>query len=216
MLPLGAWRCWGTFWSSSGGLGWPLRALVVFPGKGVPGQAAARRFGGLRCARPPLRCSLSWPAVGTRFSRCARFAQTTPAIVMTKRAARAATRAALLGASHARRSLPGHDFAAEVSACEGPNARAPSRLPAAARWPVGGLSAQPRSAGMTARARSAPRPHTHRSCPSETSAAREASSAVGPAFRASQGSPKGQAVLPTHGLPRSGCGQPHERAKRLN
>ncbi len=80
-------------------------------GKGAPGQAAALRLGGRRCAPTPLRCSVSWPRRRTHCVRCAHFVQTTATSQTTMRAARAATRPALLGASEARLRLPGRAFA---------------------------------------------------------------------------------------------------------
>ncbi len=74
-------------------------------GKGVPGQAAALRFGGQRCAPSALRCSVSRPPRRTHFVHTAATSQP------TKRASRVAAHPALLGASEARCSLPDHAIA---------------------------------------------------------------------------------------------------------
>ena len=58
-------------------------------GKGAPGQSAALRCGGRRCASTPLRCSNPRPRRATRSAPCGRCAQTGAPSLMTKRAARA-------------------------------------------------------------------------------------------------------------------------------
>jgi len=84
-------------------------------GKVAPGQAAPLRLGGRRCAPTPLRCSVAWPVAKlTALTSFAAFKQTATSQLL-KRAARAATRPAMLGASEALRSLPGRAFAATVA-----------------------------------------------------------------------------------------------------
>eukprot|EP01137_Pigoraptor_chileana_P030765 Opistho-2@17707 len=61
----------------------------------------------------------------------------------------------------------------------------------------GGAYAVPRSAGWSARARSALRDLTGGSCLNGAGAARAVSSAAGPAIRASQGTPKGHGIEAT-------------------
>jgi hypothetical protein len=167
--------------------GWAVSALS---------QAAARRGGRCRaggqdgavCAEAPtpLRCSGSWPHGKTRYAGCARCAQTLAVSQLTKRAARA-----------------GH----EPSAPRRPRLP-PSPTPPAAQAPALVLGddprrlfakagavgrcrafAQPRSAGLSARARSALRGLTHGNCLSAAGRARVASFAVGPEARAPQGTP---------------------------
>jgi len=58
-------------------------------GKGAPGQSAALRCGGRRCASTPLRCSNPRPRRATRSAPCGRCAQTGAPSLMTRRAARA-------------------------------------------------------------------------------------------------------------------------------
>ena len=65
-------------------------------GKGAYGRPAALRWSGLRCASAALRCSVSWPRRRNRFVRCAHCARTAATSQLTIRAARAATRPALL------------------------------------------------------------------------------------------------------------------------
>jgi len=82
--------------------------------KGVPGQAAPLHLGGRRCAPTALRFSVAWPVAKlTALTSSAAFKQAATS-QLTKRAARAATRPAMLGASEALRSLPERAFAATV------------------------------------------------------------------------------------------------------
>ena len=75
-------------------------------GKAGSGQAAALRWSGRRCAPTALRCSVSWPVAKlTALTSFAPFKQTATS-QFTKRAARAATSPALLGAPQARCGLP--------------------------------------------------------------------------------------------------------------
>ena len=64
------------------------------------------------CVSTALRCALSRLHRGTHFVRCALAVRTTAMKMLTKRAARAAVKAVLLGAAEARRSPPGHSIAA--------------------------------------------------------------------------------------------------------
>ena len=217
-VPCGFWTSIGTSFERvclvSAGVR-PLRAGVAVPGKGAPGQAAPRRFGGPRCARAPLRCSPPWPAAELASLAEARFAQTAAASLMWMRAdARGhggcAPRRLSCALQPARARLCSRDLRPR-------NVRTPTLPSAAARQPVGGLYAQPSSAGMPARARSAPRPHTRRSCLSEASFSERSEFCGGAGIPSNAGQPRrGQASLPAHGLPRSGRGQGHERAPRTN
>ena len=129
----------------------------------------------------------------THYASCARCVQTTAASQITKRAARADPGPALLVATEiapAGYRLPRVpplssllDKNLDVSA----KARAGSRRRA---------SAQPRSAGLVARARSALRYLTRRGCLNGANAVRAVSSAAGPRDRAPQGTlaKRGQAV----------------------
>ncbi len=94
-------------------LGRSSRALrgVGWCGKGGLGQAAVLRLGGRRRAPTPLRCSVSWPRRGTHCAPCSRSVQTAAPSQTTMRAARAAPRPVLLGASEARLHLPEPAFA---------------------------------------------------------------------------------------------------------
>jgi len=120
----------------------------------------------------------------TRFVRCAHCAQTAAASQMTKRAARAATCPALLGASHARPAEPARAFAEPASVLGMPSriSRACSVVRLRGRWSsAGAISAATSSAGSgSARAQRALRDLTHRGCLSAVSAANEASSAMRP------------------------------------
>ena len=146
-------------------------------GKGAPGQAAALRFGGRRCAPTPLRCSVSWPRRRTHFAPCGRCVQTTATSQMTMRAARAATSPALLGASEARRSLPGRAFAEPLVVCATRNATGGLR---GRRCPLGAISVATRSAAPGSARASALRDLTCRSCLNAATAGRVVSSAARP------------------------------------
>ncbi len=110
------------------------------------------------------------------------------------------------------RRLAGHAAALEWCGFKCTHAAAVS-----AKVRVGGWRrafAQPRSAGLAARARSALRALTRRNCLSEASAARAASFATGPQDRASQGTlaQRGQAIeAPTAARPRL-CSHPWSSA----
>ena len=83
--------------------------------KAAPGQAAPLHLGGRRCASTALRFSVAWPVAKlTALTSFAAFRQTATS-QLWMRAARAATRPAMLGASEALRSLPGRAFAATVA-----------------------------------------------------------------------------------------------------
>ena len=82
-------------------------------------QSCARAFCGAslqrsHCVSTALRCALSRLHRGTHCVRFALAVRTTAMKVLTKRAARAAVKAVLLGAAEAHRSPPEHSFA-EVS-----------------------------------------------------------------------------------------------------
>ena len=80
-------------------------------GIGACGQAYALRWSGRRCATTALRCSVSWPVAElTALTSFAPFKQAATS-QLTKRAARAATSPALLGAPEAHSSLPARAFA---------------------------------------------------------------------------------------------------------
>ena len=79
--------------------------------KVAPRQAAPLHLGGRRCASTALRFSVAWPVAKlTALTSFAAFRQTATS-QLWMRAARAATRPAMLGASEALRSLPGRAFA---------------------------------------------------------------------------------------------------------
>jgi hypothetical protein len=83
--------------------------------KAAPGQAAPLHLGGRRCASTALRFSVAWPVAKlTALTSFAAFRQTATS-QLWMRAARAATRPAMLGASEALRSLPGRAFAGTVA-----------------------------------------------------------------------------------------------------
>jgi hypothetical protein len=86
---------------------------------------------------------------------------------------------------------------------------------AGGRWRA---SAQPRSAGVPARARTRAHQHlTHGGCSSAANEVSVASSAVGPGLRASQGTPKGQAAKrhrpPAHAFARAETTTPNAAAR---
>jgi hypothetical protein len=146
-------------------------------GKGACGQAATLHWSGLRFAATALRCSVSWPRRRTHSARFALFAQTTATSQTTKRASRAATSPALLGAPEARRNLPARAFA-DTAAVFPTNATAGGlrggRCPAGAIW-VATSSAGPGSARA-----SAPRHLTRRGCLNAANAVSAVSSAARP------------------------------------
>ena len=147
-------------------------------GKGAPGQAAALRLGGRRCAPTPLRCSVSWPRRSTHCVRCALSAQTDATSQSLMRAARAATSPALLGASEARCGLPGRAFADTLAVFAG---NSKPRGLRGRRCPAGAISVATSSAGPgSARAQRALRQLTRRVCLSGESAANAVSSAARP------------------------------------
>ena len=146
-------------------------------GKGAPGQAAALRFGGRRCAPTPLRCSVSWPRRRTHFAPCGRCVQTTATSQKTMRAARAATSPALLGTSEAHRSLPGRAFAEPVVVCGTKRTMGGLR---GRRCALGAISVATRSAAPGSARASALRDLTCRSCLNAATAGRVVSSAARP------------------------------------
>lgn len=145
-------------------------------GKGVPGQAAALRLRGLRCAPTALRCSGCRPRRGTHFAHCVRSVQTTATSQFLMRAARAANSLPLLGASQARHSLPERAFADSVFVV------VEKQPPQASRQAVSGggelCGDEKRRPGVVAR--SALRPLTRRGCLNAVSAANRVSSATRP------------------------------------
>ena len=144
-------------------------------GKGACGLGRACDFGGRRM-RADSPAMLGHAACRrTRFVRCAHCAQTAAASQMTKRAARAATSPALLGALHACRGLPERVFAelAVVRATGSRIGRARSTVQLRGRRSsAGAISAATSSAGPgSARAQHALRHLTHRGCLNEASSA---------------------------------------------
>ena len=142
--------------------------------RGRAGCAAPRK-------RPPLRCGC--PAmlglVARRRTRCVRFAlyaRTTSTSQSTKRAARAATSPALLGASQARRSLPTHTFARSAVICACPRTTGASRQAVFDGGDLWGDEERRAPVG----ARSALRRLTRRSCLNEESEANVVSSSTRP------------------------------------
>ncbi len=129
-------------------------------GKGAPGQPAALRRGGLRCAATALRCSGSWPRRRTHYAHCVSSVQTTATGQPTKRAARAATSPVLLGAPQARCRLAGRALADTGFGFP------PNRPAGGARQAVCGggdfWGGEERRGGVGAR--SALRPPTRRAC----------------------------------------------------
>jgi len=114
----------------------------------------------------------------THYVRCAYCVQTAATSQLTKRAARAATSPALLGASEALRVLPTRTFADTVLAFDRHATVGDLR---GRRYPAGAISAATRSAGPgSARAQRVLRELTHRSCLSAVSEANAASSAMRP------------------------------------
>jgi hypothetical protein len=163
------------------GLGSLLLSDVSFScsprrGKGASGQAYALRWSGLRFASAALRCSVSWPRRSTPCVRCALSAQTDATSQMTKRAARAATSPALLGAPQARSSLPERTFAEPVSAF------VPKSTSSVARQavPGGGDLCGDEEHRFEVGARSAHQHLTRRVCLTGESAANAGSSAARP------------------------------------
>ena len=145
-------------------------------------RVRAGRSASLR--RPALRagCHAMLGLVARRRTHCVRFAlcvQTTAPSQRTKRAARAATSPALLGASEARCNLPGRASAATAMVFDDPHATTGGLR--GRRYPAGAISVATSSAGPgSARAQRALRPLTRRSCLSAESAANAASSAARP------------------------------------
>ena len=135
------------------------------------------RLDGRRCAPTALRCSVSWPRRRTHCVRCAHCVQTAATSQKTMRAARAATSPVLLGASQARRSLPGRAFAepvvvfapqATTGGCRG------------RRCPLGAISGATRSAAPGSARASALRELTCRGCLNAATAGSAVSSAARP------------------------------------
>ena len=145
--------------------------------QGASGQAAALRLGGRCCAPTALRCSVSWPRRRTHCAPCGRCVQTAATSQKTMRAARAATSPALLGASQARRSLPGRAFAepAVVFAPQATTGGCRGR-----RCPLGAISVATRSAAPGSARASALRELTCRGCLNAATAGSAVSSAARP------------------------------------
>ena len=158
-----------TFAVCCAGLGWR--------GKGMPGQAAALRFGGRRVAPTPLRCSVSWPRRRTHCAPCGRCVRTTSTSQTTMRAARAATSPVLLGTSEARLRLPGRAFAEPAVSCVSRRTHGGTR---GGRCPLGAISGATRSAAPGSARTSAPRELTCRGCLNAAPAGSEVSSAARP------------------------------------
>ena len=152
------------------------------------------------CVSTALRCSLSRLHRGTHCVRFALAVRTTAMKVLTKRAARAAVKAVLLGAAEARRSPPEHSFA------QGWFLFAANSKPGCSRKLVPGSHAGPKTKSLHSResvpgggdlcggeehragvgARSALRQHSHRGCLNGESEANKVSSAVPTPARAPQ------------------------------
>jgi len=152
-------------------------AGCVGRGKGTPGQAAALRLGGRRCAPTPLRCSVSWPRRRTHYAPCGRCVRTASTSQKTMRAARAATSPVLLGTSEARLRLPGRAFAEPAVAC---GTRRTSGGLRGRRCPRGAISVATRSAAPGSARASALRGLTCRGCSNAATAGRAVSSAARP------------------------------------
>ena len=161
-----------------------LNLVVRFRARRWARQRRVRAGRSASLRRPALRagCPAMLGLVARRRTHCVRFAlcvQTTAPSQRTKRAARAATSPALLGASEARCSLPGRAFATTEVALDHPHA--PTGGLRGRRYPAGAISVATSSAGPgSARAQRALRPLTRRSCLSAVSAANAASSAARP------------------------------------
>ena len=168
--------------------------------KAGSGQAAALRWSGRRCAPTALRCSVSWPVAKlTALTSFAAFKQTATSQT-TKRAARAATSPALLGAPEARCDLPGPRFAdtAEVFA-----ANTSTRGLRGKGCPLGAISVATSSAGPGSARASAHQHLTRRGCLNAANEVSAVSSAARP--RTEQRSAVGaQRRPPPHERP-AGC-----------
>ena len=173
------------------------KCSTIGASKGAGGQPAA-----LHCLpslrEGSLRCSGSWPRRRTHYAHCVSSVQTTAASQITKRAARADPGPALLVATEI--APAGYRLPRFPPLSSSPEKTSPPRnLGASAKARAGSrrrASAQPRSAGLVARARSALRLLTRRGCLNAANAVRAVSSAAGPRDRAPQGTlaQRGQAV----------------------
>ena len=178
-------------------------------GKGACGLCQACDFGGrrMRADSPAMLGHVACRR--TRFVRCAHCAQTAAASQMTKRAARAATCPALLGASHARPAEPARAFA-EPALVLGTRSRIDRTRTVVQlrgrRSLAGAISAAASSAGSwSARAQRALRNLTHRGCLSAVSAANEASSAMRPRAKQRSGVDAQRRPLQCEPWPETAC-----------
>ena len=144
-----------------------------------------------RCARAARSASLKRPVLRTsspamlgrvarrrtHFAHCVRSVQTAATSQMTKRAARAATRPVLLGASEARCGLRAHAFA-EALLVFGLHTNQAARR--GSRYPAGAISVATRSTAPASARKCALRQLTRRSCLNVESAANAVSSAARP------------------------------------
>lgn len=146
-------------------------------GKGAPGQAVALRRGGRRRAPTALRCSVWWPRRGTHCAPCRRSVQTTATSQTTMRAARAAPRPVLLGASEARLRLPGRAFAEPLRVFV---MQAPTGDRRGGRCPLEAMSGATRSTAPGSARVSALRELACRGCLNGATAGRAVSSAARP------------------------------------
>ena len=156
-----------------------MGAVGSYVSRACAGSARQRRARAGCCVSPrrsPLRCDC--PAMlglmarrRTHYAHCVRCVQTAAPSQMTKRAARAATSPALLGASEALRSLPGRAFAGPWRGFVGTRNRWCSRQAVLRAGAVCG--GEKRRPGVGAR--SALRHLTRRPCLSAVSAANVAS-----------------------------------------
>jgi hypothetical protein len=151
--------------------------------RGRTGRGASLRRSALRTDSPAMLGLVARRR--TRCVRCALYAQTTATSQSTKRAARAATSPALLGASEARPVLSTRAFAGPVVPHTGEPARAwsvgESRCcQSGRRYPPGAISGATSSAAAGSARASALRKLTRRSCLNEVSAANVVSSAARP------------------------------------
>ena len=154
-----------------------MRATVG-ASKGACGQAAALRFGGRRCASTALRCAVSWPVAKlTALTAFAAFKQAATS-QSTKRAARAATSPALLGAPQARCDLPEPRFADTAAVFE---TNSNTRGLRGKGSPLGAIWVATSSAGPgSARAQHALRQLTRRGCLNAANEVSAVSSAARP------------------------------------
>ena len=170
-------------------------------GKAESGQAAALRWSGRRCAPTPLRCSVPWPVAQlTALTSFAAFKQAATS-QSTKRAARAATSPALLGAPQARCVLPEPRFADRAAVLA---ANTTTRGLRGKGCPAGATLGATSSAGPgSARAQRALRRLTRRGCLNAANEVSAVSSAARP--RTEQRSAVGAQRRPPPQEPPTGC-----------